>query len=177
MTVIVCYGPTEDSVDVEQDSFYDQLQTLVDKIPAHDVLLIMGDLNAKVGSNNKGKENTMREHSLGDINNSGDRLTSFCQETRLVIGGTIFEHKNTHKLTWTSPDGITKKQIDHIIINNRWRSSFRDVVVRRGADVGGDHSSVMAKIMLKLIKTKKRDQRDPPLNIAKLNDPAERKTF
>lgn len=94
-----------------------------------------------------------------------------------MIGGTIFEHKNTHKPTWTSPDGITKKQIDHIIINNRWRSSFQDVVVRRGADVGGDHSFVLVKIRLKLIKTKKRDQRDPPLNIAKLNDPAVRKAF
>lgn len=129
LTVIVCYGPTN-SVDVEKDTFYDQLQKLVDETLAHDVLLIMGYLNAKVGSNNKGKENTMGQHGLGDINNNGDRLTSFCQENRFVIGGTIFEHKNTHKLTWTSPDGITKKQIDHIIINNRWRSSFQDVVVR-----------------------------------------------
>lgn len=83
LTVIVCYGPTENSVDVEKDTFYDQLQKLVDETQAHDVLLIMGDLNAKVGSNNKGKENTMGQHSLGDINNNGDRLTSFCQENRL----------------------------------------------------------------------------------------------
>ena len=177
LTVIVCYAPTEDALEEDKDTFYDQLQELVDETPSHDVLLIMGDLNAKVGSNNKGKETIMGKHGLGDINDNGERLTSFCQENRLVIGGTIFQHKNIHKQTWTSPDGKTKNQIDHIIINSRWRSSLQDVAAKRGADVGSDHSLVMAKIRLKLRKSKKRDQREPPLNVGKLKDPAVRRTF
>ena len=140
LTVIVCYAPTEDSPEVEKDIFYDKLQELVDETPSHDVLLIMGDLNAKVGSKNEGKESTMGKQGMGEINDNGERLTALCQENRLVIGGTIFEHKNIHKLTWTSPDGNTRNQIDHIIINNRWRSSLQDVVAKRGADVGSDHT-------------------------------------
>lgn len=113
-----------------------------------------GKINTKVGSNNNGKANIMGKHGLGDINDNGDRLTSLYQEKTLVIGSTIFEHKNIHKPTWTSPDGVTKNQRDHIIINSRWRSSLQDVVAKREADVRSDHSLVMAKI--KLRKTKKK---------------------
>ena len=59
LTVVVCYAPTEDALEEDKDTFYDQLQELVDETPSHDVLLIMGNLNAKVGSNNKGKETIM----------------------------------------------------------------------------------------------------------------------
>ena len=58
LSVIVCYAPTEDAEDEEKDTFYDELQASVDETPSHDVLLIMGDLNAKVGVDNQGKEST-----------------------------------------------------------------------------------------------------------------------
>ena len=114
LSVIVCYAPTEDAEDQEKDTFYDELQASVHETPFHDVLLIMGDLNAKVGVDNQGKESTMGRQGLGDANDNGDRLITFCQENRLVIGGTIFEHKNIHKVTWCSPDGNTQ------IENNTW---------------------------------------------------------
>ena len=97
---IVCYAPTEDAEDEEKDIFYDELQASVDETaPSHAVLLIMGGLNAKVGVDNQGKESTMGRQGLGDANDNGDRLTTFCQENRLAIGGTIFQHKNNHKVT------------------------------------------------------------------------------
>ena len=105
--VIVCYAPTEDAEDEEKDTFYDELQASVDETPSHDVLLIMGDLNAKVGVDNQVKESTMGRQGLGDANDNGDRLITFCQENRLVIG-TIFEQKNIHKVTWRSPNGHTQ---------------------------------------------------------------------
>ena len=106
--VIVCYAPTESAKDEEKDTFYDELQASVNETPSHDVLLTMGDLNAKVGIDNQGKESTIGRQGLGDANDNGDRVTTFCQENRLVIGGTIFEHKNVHKETWCSPDGHTQ---------------------------------------------------------------------
>ena len=177
LSVIVCYAPTEDAEDEEKDTFYDELQAAVDETPTHDVLLIMGDLNAKVGIDNQGKENTMGTQGLGVANDNGDRLTSFCQENKLVIGGTIFEHKNIHKVTWCSPDGHTQNQIDHIIINNRWRGSLQDVRAKRGADVGSDHALIIAKVKLKLRRVAKKDQRAPPLDVGKLKDPNVRKTY
>ena len=56
--VIVCYAPTENAKDEEKDTFYDELQASVNETPSHD-LLTMGDLNAKVGIDNQGKESTI----------------------------------------------------------------------------------------------------------------------
>ncbi|PVD21686.1 hypothetical protein C0Q70_17485 [Pomacea canaliculata] len=83
------------------------------------MLLIIGDLNAKVGSDNTCREHVMGKHGIGTINDNGERLADFCEENNLLIGGTLFQHKDIHKATWTSPDGITKNQIDHVIINQR----------------------------------------------------------
>ena len=74
-----------------------------------------GDFNAKIGQDNTGKEQIMGEHGLGEMNNNGEQLADFCVENNLLIGGTLFEHKNIHKYTWTSPDSRVKNQIDHII--------------------------------------------------------------
>ena len=60
---------------------------------------------------------------------------------KCTIGGTIFLHKNTHKLTWKSPDGRTTNQIDHVIVNNKWRRSLHNVRVSKRADVNSDYYS------------------------------------
>jgi endonuclease/exonuclease/phosphatase (EEP) superfamily protein YafD len=96
----------------------------------------------------------MGRHGVGVITDNGERLVNFCQQNDLVIGGTLFAHKEIHKLTWTSPDGRTQNQIDHIIINGRWRHSLQDVRVMRHADIGSDHSLLVAKVTLKLRKAK-----------------------
>ena len=137
----------------------------------------MGDLNAKVGVDNQGKESTMGRQGLGDANDNGDRLITFCQENRLEIGGTIFEHRNIHKVTWCSPYGHTQNQIDHITINNRWRGCLQDVRATWGADVGSDHVLIIAKVKLKLRRGAKKDQRTPPLDVRKLKDPNVRRTY
>jgi hypothetical protein len=96
---------------------------------------------------------------------NGERLIDLCEESDLVIGGTLFQHKTIHKLTWTSPDGRTKSQINHIIINGKWRRSLQDVRVMRSADVGIDHNLVMAKLTLKLRKAKIGDKRNQRFDI------------
>ena len=149
----------------------------VEETPTHDVLLILGDLNAKVGSINEGKEHIMGKQGCGVANDNGGRLINFCQENNLIIGGTIFQHKDIYKWTWTSPDGQTRNQIDHVLINRKWRSSLQDVRVLRGADVGSDHYLIRVKLKLKLRKVKKREQRSPLLDVNKLKDPVIRKTF
>ena len=55
------------------------------------------------------------------INNNDEILVNFSLNNICVIGGTIFQHKYIHKLTWKSPDGKTVNQIDHVVINNKWR--------------------------------------------------------
>ena len=79
----------------------------------------------------------------------------FCASNGLVIGGTLFSHKKSHKLTWRSPDGITENQIDHVAINKTRSSSLQDTRVIRSADAGSDHHLVVAVIKMKLLALKK----------------------
>ena len=54
------------------------------------------------------------------MNENGDKLVDFCLEFDLVIGGTLFQHKDTQKLTCKSPDGKIVDRIDHLMMNPRW---------------------------------------------------------
>ena len=73
----------------------------MDSVHKHDILLVMGDLNAKVGEDNKGYENIIGSHGVGERNDNGERHVDFCRLNNLVVTGTIFPHKQT----WTSPGG------------------------------------------------------------------------
>ena len=101
LTVIVCYAPTEDAEEADKDAFYDQLQAVTDEVPTHNLLMVLGDLNARPGSNNTGRDRVMGKYGIGTINDNGERLCHFCDENDMVIGGTLFEHKDIHKTTWT----------------------------------------------------------------------------
>ncbi|XP_039403554.1 uncharacterized protein LOC120409474, partial [Mauremys reevesii] len=154
-TIIQCYAPTQQAEEEEKDLFYIRLQEEILKTPCHDILILMGDFNAEVGSNNDEYEACMGREGVGERNDNGQRFVDLCLENGLVIGGTIFQHKTIHKLTWISPDGKTRNQIDHIVINRKWRGSLLDTRVSRSADVGGDHHRVLSKLQIKLRKMKK----------------------
>ena len=90
-------------------------------------------------------------HSIPLQMTMGVRLVDFCAADRLSIGGTLFQHKNIHKGTWRSPNGLTVNQIDHICISSRFQHSLIDVKVCRGADIGADLVRGRLKIKLKSV--------------------------
>ena len=79
-----------------------KLQDLLELTPQKDVLFIMGDWNAKVGSQETPR--VTHKFGLGILNETGQRLIEFCQENALVITNTLQQH-NRRLYTWTSPDG------------------------------------------------------------------------
>ena len=74
LNIIQCYAPTNDKEDETKNQFYNQLQTIVEKFPAKDISILMGDLNAKIGNDNTGCEEIMGCHGLGEENDNGERL-------------------------------------------------------------------------------------------------------
>ncbi|XP_033103573.1 craniofacial development protein 2-like [Anneissia japonica] len=177
LTIIQCYAPTEDHCDEDKDTFYSTLEETVRKTPKHDVMVVMGDMNAKIGINNTGRERVMGKEGLGKMmNDNGERFADFCMENDLDIGESIFKHKDIYKETWVSPTGKTKNQIDHIPINRKWRTSLQDVKAKRGADVGSDHHLLASQIKLKLRKT---SNKKPEIlfNTQRLRDPVTRNIF
>ena len=177
LTIIQCYAPTNDSDNDIKDDFYEQLQTAISKTPQHDMLVTIGDLNAKVGSDNINIEQIMGKHGCGNRNENGERLIDLCTNNKYVIGGTIFPHKEIHKLTWKSPDNRTINQIDHFIINSKWRRSLHDVRVLRGADANSDHYLLRGTIKLKLRKAISKTNTRKKIDIAKLKLPNVKKAF
>lgn len=58
-------------------------------------------MNAKVGCDNIGRKRITGKQGVGDPNENGELFADFCTHNNMVIGGTIFQHKNVHKTTWT----------------------------------------------------------------------------
>lgn len=112
----VC-SPTNETEDEAKLDFYDALQAELEKTQKHDLTIIMGDFNAKVGQDNTGYERALGKYGSGTMNENGKHLAEFCGNNNLVIGGTLFPHPEIHMLTWVSPGERDRNQIDHIIIN------------------------------------------------------------
>ncbi|VDO65291.1 unnamed protein product [Schistosoma margrebowiei] len=149
MNIIQCYAPTNDYNEDAKDQFYNRLQSIVEKCQTKHLTILMGDFDAKVGTDNTGYEDIMGRHGLGERNENGERFANLCAFNKLVIGGTIFPHKRIHKTTWTSPDHITQNQIDHICINKTFRRTIEDVRIKRGAGIASNHHLLVAKMKLK----------------------------
>ena len=152
LNIIQCYAPTNDAEEERKEELYQQLQAVIDRGAAKDMTILMGDFNGKIGSDNTGYEDIMGTHGLGQMNENGEHFADLYALNQLVIGGNIFPHKRIHKATWRSPDHRTENQIDDICISRKFRRSWRDVRVLRGADVSSDHHLVVTAVRLRLKK-------------------------
>ena len=112
ITVIQVYAPTSNTEEAEVEWFYED-QDLLELTPKKDVLFILGEWNAKVGSQET--PGVTGRFGLGIRNEVGQRLIEFCQENALVIANTLFQQRKTRLYTWTSPDGQHRNQIDYIL--------------------------------------------------------------
>ena len=121
--------------------------------PKKDVLFIIGDWNAKVGSQETPR--VTGKFALGVHNEAGQKLTEFCQENALVIADTLFQQHKRRLYTWTSPDAQHWNQIDYILCSQRWKNSMQLAKTRLGADCGSDHELLIAKFRLKMKKVGK----------------------
>ena len=148
ITVIQGYAPTSIAEEAEVEWLCDDLQDLLELTPKKDVLFIIGDWNAKVGSQEI--PGGTGKFGLGIRNETGQRVTEVCQENALVTANILFQQHKRRLFTWTSPDGQHQNQTDYILCRQRWRSSIQSAKTRPGADCGSDHELLIAKLRLKL---------------------------
>jgi hypothetical protein len=134
--------------------------------------ILLGDFNANVGRENIFKL-TIKNESLHDISNDNRvRVVNFPTPKNLFVKHTMFPHCKIYKYTWTSPEGKTHNQIDHILIDRRRHSSILDVRSFRGADCDTDHCLVVGKVREKLAVSKRAAQMIDMerFNLKKLNE-------
>ena len=110
VTVIQVYALMSNSEEAEVEWFYEDLQDLSELTPKKDILFIIGDWNAKEGSQET--PGVTGKFGLGMRNEAGLRLIEFCQENTLVIANTLFQQHKRRLYTWTSPDDQHGNQID-----------------------------------------------------------------
>ena len=122
ITVIQVYAPTSNAEEAEVEQFYEDLQDLRELTPKKYVLFIIGDWNAKVGSQET--PGVTGKLGLGIRNEAGQRLIEFCQENALVTATTLLQQHKTRLYTWTTPDGQHRNQTDYILCCRRWKSSM-----------------------------------------------------
>ena len=153
VTVIQAYAPTSNAEEAEIERVYEDLHDLLEWTPKKDVLFIIGDWNAKIGSQEI--PGVTGKFGLGVQNEAGQRLIKFCQENTLVIANTLFQQHKRKLYTWTLPDGQYRNQTDYIYCSQRRRSAIQSAKTRLGSDYGSDHKLLIVKFRLKLMKVRK----------------------
>ena len=149
LTIVQAYSPCEDSEEVEKDSFYEMLDSVIKEFKkGRECLIVMGDFNAKVGEAKE--EDIVGPFGLGTRNQNGQYLVDFCRRHNLHVTNTWFEQKRTARHTWISPDGNTKNQIDYILIDKRFRNGVTNSKAAQSADCDSDHKPVITTMGIRL---------------------------
>ena len=187
ITLVSVYSPInpqpgQTAAEVASDSFYSDLQRTIDKVPSGDMLLILGDLNARVSKRqHHAGSSVVGPHAVDQLNENGQRLTDFCAHNDLIISNTFFKHKRVHQTTWMHPGTKEWHMLDYTLVNRKFRTSVEDVRVLRSCAgvIGTDHHLVRTKVRLHLRTRRKRTllPRSSRLDKQKLHDPALRQLF
>ena len=116
LTLICAYAPTLLSEEATKDRFYEELTASVRGVDKTDKLIILGDFNARVGSNQQLWKNVLGPHGKGRCNENGLLLLSFCAENELLITNTIFQLRDMHKTTWKHPRSCQWHLLDYVLV-------------------------------------------------------------
>ena len=146
ITVIQVYAPTSNAEEAEFEWFYEDLQDLLELTPPKYFLFIIGEQNAKVGSQEIA--GVIGKFGLGVQNEAGQRLIEFCQENALVIVNNLFQPHMRRLYTWTSREGQYINQIIFFVVKDGEALSIQSAKTRLGADCGSDHEPLIAKLDL-----------------------------
>ena len=155
MTVISTYSPTEGANIVDAENYYESLSEAIRQIPAHNLLLIAGDLNAHVSP-----KEPWKSYHQGTANRNGKLLEDLLLERQLEITNTRFQKRKGKLWTYLSDMNQSKSQIDFIIGRRKWRNSIKNSEAYGSFNsLGSDHRVVIArvKLSLRMSKTKRRE--------------------
>ena len=148
-------------------NFYQSFEDVLQRAHAHDLQVVIGDFNARVGNMRNAFELFLGPHAVpSPSNDNGPRFLDTS-----VIGGSLFPHRLIHKYTWASNAGThPRAQLDHVLINRWWQSSLLDCSTYRGVDIGSEHELV-AKLRLNLaIANRPKATKCRRLDVKKLKD-------
>ena len=178
VTLISAYAPTLSASSDVKDQFYCQLDDLLSTIPKKDHVYILGDFNARVGSNYEAWPECLGKHGIGKINDNGQRLLELCSSYHLCTTSSFFPNKVHHRASWMHPRSKHWHQLDHVITTRSQLSSVRNTRTYHSADCNTDHSLVLSKVVLKPRPFhRSKSKRLPRINTGNTNCPERTEKF
>ncbi|BHF70339.1 hypothetical protein SprV_0301338900 [Sparganum proliferum] len=174
-TIISAYAPPMTSPDAAaRDKFYEDLHALLAIVSKADKLIVLGDFNARVGTDHTAWRGVLGPHGLCGSNDNGLLLLRTCAEHRLILTNTFFCLSEREKATWRHPRSHQWHLLDYVLVRRR---DQRDVLVTKaiaGADGWTDHCLVISKMCIRLQPRRRPKGKRPPgkLNVALLSLPA-----
>lgn len=149
LCIVVAYGPCNDRSVREKDKFWRDLEKVMNAVGNGYRLLVVGDLNGKVGE--CVRDGITGAFGVPEMNENGERVVDFCAERELSVANTYFQHKNIHKYTWSVRRGENecKSLIDLVLVKKEMMRDILDVKAIRGLNGGiSDHMIVLCKLRL-----------------------------
>ena len=138
--------PTLVAPDDTKDDFYSQLDTFIRRFPQQEDLVILGDFNARVGSDNEAWPNCLGHFGVGKCNDNGQRLLELCSYHELCITNTFFGVKPHHRVSWRHPRSKHWHQLDLILTRRTQLKNFLVTRTYHSADCDTGHSLVYCRI-------------------------------
>ena len=178
LSITVVYAPTECAPSAAKEDFYTSLADHLDQVKRHNIHLILGDFNARVGvDSHVAHPVIVGRHCFHDsTNDNGERLVNLCQEHNLRPAQQRFPQPRCRQWTWMHPSG-SKHQLDHILINNKWVNSLRNCRAYNSVELDSDHRIVSILLATSLRTRKGKPCKRPKFNWRKLQDPTTREEF
>ncbi|CAH1259012.1 PKD1L3 [Branchiostoma lanceolatum] len=170
LSIISIYAPTLAASDSDKDQFYDSLNAAVRAVPHADKLAILGDFNARVGSNRLLWQGVLGNHGVGKCNENGVRLLTFCAEHSLVITNSLFQLRTMYKTSWMHPRSKRWHLLDYVLVRQRDRKDVKITRAMRGAQGWSDHRMIRTKLGLHIRKHIRKNANPGKLNIKALED-------
>nr|VZI42375.1 unnamed protein product [Spirometra erinaceieuropaei] len=173
--IISAYAPPMSSPDATaRDKFYEDLHALLGTVSKADKLIVLGDFNARVGTDHTAWRGALGHHGLRGSYDNGLLLLRTCAEHRLTLTNTFFCLPEREKATWRHPRSRQWHLLDYVLVRRR---DQRDVLVTKaiaGADGWTDHRLVISKLRIRLQPRRRPEGKRPPgkLNVALLSLPA-----
>nr|VZI50133.1 unnamed protein product [Spirometra erinaceieuropaei] len=149
-TIISAYAPTMTNPDAVRDKFYEDLHALLATVPKADKLIVLGDFNARVGTDHIVWRGVLGSHGLRGSNDNGLLLLCTCAEHRLILTITFFCLPEREKVIWRHPRSRQWHLLDYVVVRRR---DQRDVLVTKAiadADAWTDHRLVISKMRIRL---------------------------
>ena len=177
-TIISVYAPTLISTDEDKGIFYDELRSVLFRVPPEDKIWLCGDFNARVGTDYQ-SWGALGRHGIGKCNDNGLLLLHLCTEFDLVIGNTLFQQSDHKKVTWLHHRSKSWHLLDYVIVRKRDRQDLRIVSVCRSAECWTDHRLVRAKLKVRIRRKMRANVSRAPrrINVTRLRDPATQQSF